>query len=85
MNDPCIGCIVQPNCSQLCPDRQNYIALCNDAMKYFKKNHSPFALNINSICAYRGQYRKSLRRQDEMFKRNHKILRVYEDYEKRKI
>jgi hypothetical protein len=50
MKNPCDQCIVKVNCTEICPDKENYLTLLEDAQlkfrgKYWDRN-------------FRGQYRQ---------------------------
>ena len=38
MKDPCEECLVKVNCTQVCPEKENYKTLLKSAVRHFKKD-----------------------------------------------
>lgn len=52
MKNPCDNCIVKVNCTEVCPDKENYNTLLKDAMRHFSN------INVRTNRRYSSEYRR---------------------------
>ena len=49
MKNPCKECLVQVNCTQVCPDKQNFIVLLNNARTQFEQGRRATTKQLEKI------------------------------------
>jgi hypothetical protein len=75
MKDPCDDCLVKVCCGEICDTKKNYNALCQDALKYYKRFGMPHKSHIGVMAQYNEQYRKARQRDIQTFKNSNEIIR----------
>ncbi len=74
MKDPCDDCLVKVCCGEICDEKKNYNALCQDALKYYKMNHRP-KIHLGPMTQYTQHYRNARERDIKTFKNSNDIVR----------